>query len=210
MHYGPLLDVFVLDGRTFRTPNDTGAGTAMLGAAQARWLVDAMASSMARWKLVANPQPVGLLMSDSGRIEGWGNGAGGPPVGREVELATILGELGKRRVKNALWITADVHYAAAHHFDAQRANVDLAFEPFYELIAGPIHAGTFGPEPLDPTFGAELKFQWVPPTGTGNLAPWDGMQTFGTIDVSPDALAIALWAIDGTPRYRVEVPYVAS
>ena len=208
--YGPLLDVFVLDCRSFRTPNDTGKGDAMLGAAQADWLVEALTASKARWKIIANDQPMGLLIGDGPNIEGWANGAGGPPIGRELELGTIVWRLKQRGVRNTVWITADVHYAAAHHFDPGRAKLDIDFDPFFEFIAGPIHAGTFGPEPLDPTFGAEVKFQWVPPPGTGNLAPWDGLQTFGTIDVSPDALAIALWGIDGKQRYKVELPFTGA
>jgi phosphodiesterase/alkaline phosphatase D-like protein len=31
------------------------------------------------------------------------------------------------------------------------------FDPFWEFVAGPIHAGTFGPNPLDPTFGPEVR-----------------------------------------------------
>ena len=205
VRYGPLLDVFVLDCRTFRAPNDAGASTAMLGAAQARWLVDALAASTARWKLVACDQPLALLIEDGGRIEGWANGAAGPPVGREVELAAVLAELHARAVPNVVWITADVHYAAAHHFAPERAASGLAFAPFWEFVAGPIHAGTFGPSPLDTTLGAEVKFQWAPPEGKANLAPWDGLQSFGTLDVTRDALAVTLWGIDGKPRYRVEL-----
>ena len=202
--YGPLVDVFVLDCRSFRTPNDAGAGTAMLGAQQATWLVDGLRASKARWKIIANDQPLGLLIGDGPtQLEGWVNGLPGPPVGREVELASIL--TGIKGVPNIVWLTADVHYAASHHFDPSRAQ-GLDFDPFYEFIAGPIHAGTFGPEPIDTTFGAEVKFQWVPPPGTGNLPPWDGIQTFGTIDVSPEALQIGLWGIDGKQRYTVEIP----
>jgi alkaline phosphatase D len=104
-----------------------------------------------------------------------------------------------------IWLTADVHYAAAHHFDPARAT-GVSFLPFWEFVAGPIHAGTFGPNTLDPTFGPELKFQWVPPTGTGNLAPWDGLQSFGIVDVSDDALRVSLVGIDGKPRYAVDIP----
>ena len=207
VRYGPLLDVFVLDCRTFRAPNDAGTNTAMLGAEQAKWLVDALTKSTARWKVVASDQPISLLIGDAQRIEGFANGAGGPPVGREVELAALLA--GVRGVRNIVWITADVHYAAAHHFDPVRAN-GLPFDPFWEFIAGPIHAGTFGPEVLDTTLGAEVKFQWVPPAGTGNLAPWDGLQSFGTLDVARDALTVALWGIDGKQRYRVELPFTAA
>jgi alkaline phosphatase D len=80
------------------------------------------------------------------------------------------------------------------------------FDPFWEFVAGPIHAGTFGPNALDPTFGPEVKFQWAPPPGQINLAPWDGIQSFGTIDVTSDALAVAIVGIDGRERYRVELP----
>ncbi|HSK02309.1 MAG TPA: alkaline phosphatase D family protein, partial [Kofleriaceae bacterium] len=42
IRYGPLLDVVVLDCRSFRTPNDDNLGDAgaMLGGAQAAWLVE--------------------------------------------------------------------------------------------------------------------------------------------------------------------------
>src|SRR5205085_1550498 len=107
------------------------------------------------WKIVANDQPIGVLVGDDGKIEAWANGAPEAPVGRELELAAILAGLRQRGVKNTAWITADVHYAASHHFDPARAKLD--FDPFYEFIAGPIHAGTFGPEVLDTMFGAEVK-----------------------------------------------------
>ena len=60
---------------------------------------------------------------------------------------------------------------------------------------------------LSPTLGGEVRFQWAPPPGASNLPPWDGLQSFGTIDVAPDALAIALWGIDGRARHRVEIPW---
>lgn len=208
--YGPLVDVFVLDCRTFRTPNDPGTGTAMLGAPQAQWLVEGLAASKARWKIIANDQPFSVLVGDGPNIEGWADGKAGVPVGREIELAGILRAAKERGIKNIVWITADVHYAAATHFDPARAKLDVPFDPFFEFIAGPIHAGTFGPEVLDTTFGAEVRFQWVPPAGTGNLPPWDGIQSFGTLDATPDALAVTLWGIDGKPRHRVELPFTAA
>ena len=205
--YGPLLDVIVLDCRSFRTPNDANRGDtgAMLGAAQARWFVDAVAGSRARWKIIACDQPLGLVIPDDGRNEGFANGAG-PPLGREREVAGILAALRERGVRNLAWLTADVHYAAAHHYDPARAT-GAVFDPFWEFVAGPIHAGTFGPNEIDPTFGPEAVFQWAPEPGKLNLAPWDGLQSFGAIDVSRDALRVALLGIDGRERYRVELPY---
>jgi alkaline phosphatase D len=208
IHYGPLLDVIVLDARSYRTPNDEGVATTMLGAEQARWLVKQLAGSKARWRLVACDQPIGLVIGDgpdAKRREGFADGVDGPPGGREVELAAVLSELKTRGIRETAWITADVHYPAAHQFDPGRAN-GVDFDPFWEFIAGPIHAGTFGPEPLDPTLGPEVKFQWVPPKGTGNLAPSDGLQSYGTIDVSPEALSVKLWGIlEDKPRFELEL-----
>ncbi|MCX5742803.1 MAG: alkaline phosphatase D family protein [Proteobacteria bacterium] len=217
IHYGPLLDVFVLDARSFRTPNNapeltgTQAGSAFLGADQAAWLVDALSMSKARWKIVACDQPVGLVIADGdadhdGR-EGLAGRDGGQATGREVEFAQILAALQTRRVKNIAWLTADVHYAAAHYYNPERGAVS-AFDGFWEFVAGPIHAGTFGPNELDQTFGGEVRFQWAPPPKSGNLPPWEGLQSFGTVDVAPDALTVSLWGIDGKRRYRVELPYV--
>ncbi len=210
VHYGPLLDVIVLDCRSFRTANDDnrGATGVMLGADQARWFVDAVAGSQARWKIIACDQPLGLVIGDGPddrRNEGFANGDG-PPLGRERELATILAGLRERRVRNVAWLTADVHYAAAHHYDPARAT-GAVFDPFWEFIAGPIHAGSFGPNPLDPTFGPEARFVWAPPAGQANLAPWDGLQSFGQVDVSPEALRVALLGIDGQERYHVELSH---
>lgn len=209
IHYGPLLDVIVVDLRSFRTPNDDNRGTAgdMLGARQAAWLIDAISRSTARWKVIACDQPLALVIDDGPdgkRQEGYANGDPGAPLGRERELAGVLAALAERAVQNVVWLTADVHYAAAHYFDPARA-VGTKIAPFWEFVAGPIHAGTFGPNALDPTFGPELKFQWAPPPGTGNLAPWDGLQSFGTIDVTADALHVALVGIDGKPRYEVDL-----
>jgi alkaline phosphatase D len=213
--YGPLLDVVVVDLRAFRTPNDDnrGDGGAMMGQAQARWLVDALASSRARWKIVACDQPVGLVIPDGAkgeRQEGYGNGAG-PPRGRERELAGVLAGLAERRVKNVAWLTADVHYAAAHHYDPARATLEAgrAFDPFWEFVAGPLHAGTFGPNALDPTFGPEVRYQWAPPPGTGNLAPWEGLQSFGTVELdgAHDGMVVRVHDLDGREKFKVELPY---
>jgi alkaline phosphatase D len=207
VHYGPLMDIIVMDCRSFRTPNPTGSGDAeMLGAVQVAWLIDAIASSKARWKVIACDQPLGVVIGDGPddtRREGFADGDPGIH-GREVELAKILGELKHRGVKNMVWITADVHYAVAHHYDPTRATFH-DFDPFWELVAGPIHAGSFGPNKLDPTFGPEATFVWAP--DKQNAAPWDGFQSFGTIDVTADALTCALVGIDGKPRHTFDIPY---
>jgi alkaline phosphatase D len=207
IHYGPLLDVVVVDLRSFRSGNDSQ--TQMMGAAQVKWLGDALAASKARWKIIACDQPLALVIEDgpnNERREGFGDGQ--PTAsGREQELVTLLADLKSRSVGNTIWLTADVHYAAAHRFDPSRATAAKDFDPFWEFVAGPIHAGTFGPNALDPSLGPELKFHWVPEPHRHNVAPWDDMQTFGTVDLSAEHAAVALHDISGHERYRVEIPY---
>ncbi len=47
-----------------------------------------------------------------------------------------------------MFLTGDVHDCAAHHYSPDRTAF-TDFEPFWEFVAGPINAGSFGPNPLD-------------------------------------------------------------
>ena len=85
-------------------------------------------------------------------------------------------------IRNVVWITGDVHYCAAHHYDPARARF-TDFDPFWEFVAGPLHAGTFGPNALDATFGPEVRFIGIPPGMKPNRPPCDGLQFFGTLRV---------------------------
>lgn len=213
---GPLVDLFVLDMRSFRGPNTPGLEdihsdtTAFLGRAQVEWLIDALRTSRARWKILVADQPLGLVVPDDGAIEALANGDGGPPRGRELELAALLSALRRAGLSDLVWITADVHYAAAHRYDPARARTP-DFDPFWEFVAGPLHAGTFGPQPLDPTFGPEVRFQRAPPPGEANLPPSAGLQFFGEINAPArgplrvtlrDRLGEVLWSTEIEPATR--------
>ncbi len=207
---GPLADVFVLDLRTYRGPNtanlqaQAGPDTAILAATQRAWLEEALARSRATWKIVACDQPIGLVVPDGQLQEGVANGDP-RTLGREHEIAALLGALKRRRVRNVLFVTADVHYAAAHHYDPTRATY-TDFDPFWEFIAGPLHAGTFGPGVLDPTFGPEAVFTSVAPKP--NRPPSDGLQFFGQIAIDPKTRAATVTLNDrnGRTLYTKELP----
>jgi alkaline phosphatase D len=126
----------------------------------------------------------------------------GPVLGREFEIAEILRSIKRNRVCNVVWVTADVHYCAAHHYDPARAQFQ-EFDPFWEFVAGPAHAGTFGPNLLDNTFGPQVVFQKVPPTGQSNLPPSAGYQFFGQIDIDPHQrdMVVALKDIAGNTLF---------
>lgn len=213
LRYGPLADVFLLDGRTYRSRNDPPpANGGLLGPTQAAWLVDALSSSAALWKIVACDMPIGLQIGEPAKhvawaSDGWGNEDPGPPVQREVELARILSLLKKRGVKNVVWLAADVHYAAAHRFDPVRA-VHKDFDAFWELIAGPMHATAFGRKQLDPTFGPELA--WCSVDWDTRGSPADGMQFFGVLDIDPrnPALQVRWLNARGHELHRLAIPFV--
>ena len=188
--YGPLADVFALDLRTYRAPNSPntqstpGVDTVHAGTQQIAWLKRALQSSKATWKVIASDLPIGLVVRDGpATFEAIANATSGPPLGRELEIADLLRFIRERRIANVVWITGDVHYAAAHHYDPERARFK-DFDPFWEFVAGPLNAGTFGPADLDGTFGPEQRFSSVPPGSPANRPPSDGLQFFGLLRIS--------------------------
>jgi alkaline phosphatase D len=209
--YGPLLDVFVLDMRSYRGPNSynrqetLNAESAFLGPQQVAWLKRELAHSKATWKVVSADMPISLLVGDGkdaqGRdmFEAVANGDG-PANGRELEIADLL--RGIKQVKNVVWITADVHYCAAHYYDPRKAQF-TDFAPFWEFVSGPIHAGGFGPNKLDNTFGPQLVYQ-KSPEGRVNVPPTEGGQFYGlvTIDGKTRALKVQLKDLDGAVLYE--------
>ncbi|MFI8741165.1 alkaline phosphatase D family protein [Stutzerimonas zhaodongensis] len=154
------------------------------------------------WKVIAADMPIGLHVPDGkdaagrARWEAIANGQDGPAAGRELEIAELLGYLRKYRVRNTVWLTADVHYCAAHHYHPNRA-LFQDFDPFWEFVAGPLNAGSFGPNPLDATFGPELVFQKAP--AYANASPYAGFQFFGEVEIDSrsGALSVTLRDIDG-------------
>ncbi|MCM5680028.1 alkaline phosphatase D family protein [Schlegelella sp. S2-27] len=212
--YGPLLDVFVIDMRSYRGPNTdnlqpvSGAQTAFLGREQLEWLKDGLDRSRALWKVIAADMPIGLNIGDgttaagASRWEAVANGNAAAPLGRELEVAELLRFIRRRQVRNTVWLTADVHYCAAHYYDPQRAAFD-DFDGFWEFVAGPLNAGSFGPNTLDGTFGPQLMFFKAPPAGQANLSPYAGLQFFGEVNLDgrSGALTVDMRDLDGASVY---------
>ena len=211
---GAHLEVFLLDQRTYRGPNSTNRqaddteATAFLGPEQRRWLTDGLKQSTATWKVIASDMPLGLVVRDGPTdYEALANGDPGAPSGRERELARLLSDLKTVNVRNIVWLTADVHYAAAHHYDPARAAFP-DFDPFWEFVAGPLHAGTFGPSALDATFGPEVMFNAIPVGTKPNRPPSDGLQFFGQVAIAgkTGVMTVSLHDRDGKSLYTVELP----
>ncbi|HET7397953.1 MAG TPA: alkaline phosphatase D family protein [Intrasporangium sp.] len=201
--YGAHLDVFCLDMRSFKDPNTPGLEkerTHILGAEQTDWLIREVSRSLATWKVIAADLPLGLVVPDGPvNEESLSNRDPGAPLGKELELAAVLSAFKRAGVRNVVWLTADVHYCAAHHYDPARAAF-ADFDPFWEFVAGPIAAGTFGPNQLDATFGPRVDFARA--ADYPNQSPRGGNQFFGHVDIDRDGtFVVTLRKADGTVLY---------
>jgi alkaline phosphatase D len=210
--YGPLLDIFVIDMRTYRgdnTANTETEATPFLGAEQLAWLKREMLNSNATWKVIASDMPIGMMVRDGAEAMENGANGDGPVLGREQDIAAVLSFIKTAAIRNTVWLTADVHYTAAHHYSPERAQFQ-DFEPFWEFVSGPLHAGTFGPSEYDNTFGPEVRYAKHPEEGQANLPPSAGLQFFGKVDIAADTGVMtvslmdsadtALWSVDLEPK----------
>jgi alkaline phosphatase D len=160
--------------------------------------------SQATWKVIAADLPLGIVAADA-IAQG-----DGPARGREVEIANLLSFIKHAGIANTVWVTADMHYTAAHYYDPSKAKFQ-EFDPFWEFVSGPIHAGSFGPNELDATFGPQLMYVKAPSKEQGqNLSPAFDLQFFGhvAIDAKTERMTVtlrdwndaALWSTALDPR----------
>jgi alkaline phosphatase D len=202
--YGPLLDIFILDMRSYRTAN--GERAEILGASQLAWLKRELSLSPATWKVIAADLPIGIISYDAVAL------GDGPPSGRELEIADLLSLVSRAGIRNTVWITADMHYTAAHYYDPNAA-VFQDFHPFWEFVSGPLHAGTWAPGRLDNTFGPRAIFQkGCSREQNENLAPCFGLQFFGhvAIDGATAVMTVTLKDVGGRNLWSTQIEPAAE
>ncbi|OAH16127.1 alkaline phosphatase D family protein [Streptomyces jeddahensis] len=202
VHHGPLLDVFVLDMRTYRNANSpdrqTDDTTGILGAEQLAWLKRELSRSRAVWKVIAADMPLGLVVTDGATdFEAVAQGDPGAPLGRELQIAELLRFIKHSRITGTVWLTADVHYTSAQHYDPSRAAFK-DFAPFWEFVSGPLAAGGFPANALDDTFGPDRVFVQAPTKA--NVSPMESPQYFGEVDIDGESgeLTVRLRATGGS------------
>src|ERR1700743_2686086 len=113
LSYGPHLDVFMLDERSYRGPNGPNQQTTygpdayFLGPDQMRWLKRALLNSRATWKVIASDMPLSLIVYDDATnkkgSEAFAQGDG-PPRGRELEIADLLRFFKTAGIVNTVWL----------------------------------------------------------------------------------------------------------
>ena len=203
--YGPLLDVFMIDMRSYRdstwNKRDDDSEAFILGPTQLAWLKRELAVSDATWKVIAADLPIGLISEDAIAL------GDGPPERREGEIADLLSFMKRAGIRNTVWLTADMHYTAAHHYHPNRA-VFQEFEPFWEFVSGPLHAGTWARGELDNTFGPKAMFQKGCSAEQGeNLGPCFGLQFFGRVDIDgqSEIMTVTLKDVDNSNLWSVDI-----
>ena len=116
---------------------------------------------------------------------------------RELEIARLLKAIKDHGVKNVVFLTGDVHYCAAHHYTPENAAFQ-DFHEFWEFVAGPINAGSFGPNTLDGTFGPRLDFEAHGPVMG---SPRSGEhQYFGHVEIPEDGREFRVRLINAVGR----------
>lgn len=210
---GQHLDLFLLDMRSWRGPNPDHdpavvrdrVAAGLLGREQEAWLIDGLRRSTATWKVVSIDQPLSAPASRTYDLDGVSNGDGGPPLGREHEIGRVLAAIKRYRIRNVVWVTADVHYTAAYHYHPERA-LFTDFDPFWEFVSGPLHCSPFTPkdDQLDATFGPRAVFSHGKEEDLNvKIAPRPDNQHIGSLQVAASgALTVTLYDGAATPLWR--------
>jgi len=152
--FGQMLDLFMLDGRQYRShhaclpgrsaskavdcPERMDAGRSFFGAAQEAWLLRELALPATQWTVLAQP----TLLAEANRTVTprrayWMDGWDGYPAARE----RLLDALAKHRPRNALVASGDVHAFWAAELRRQPDTPVLATE----FVSGAITSE--GPSP---------------------------------------------------------------
>ena len=189
VRWGRLLELFILDTRQYRSPNSDpdGPGKTMLGAAQKRWLIDRVTASTATWKVVVTSVSLSVPTGRTAR-DSWSNAniLGFPEenaTGFAVERDAILRALREARVKNLVFLAADVHHAELlrHHPTPEWS--------FHEFIAGPLSASLGRPRPVDSGLNPRSLY------GLG------GIENFGEVTIDSTGLTVRIVDLTGQVRF---------
>lgn len=192
--WGRHLELFVLDLRSHRAPNTTPPPASMLGDAQRAWLARAVAASDATWKVVVSSVPIAIPTGRVGARDGWAGSAFQP------ELLELLRGWKDARVRNLVWLTTDVHFATVLRHRPFR---DDASFTLLELASGPITAGIFPRDALDPATHPERLF-FLGPKSADAVGSFEAAMrwfNFGVLDVDAAGRLVAE-IVDGTGATR--------
>jgi alkaline phosphatase D len=166
-NWGKDLELFILDTHNYRSRNDlpnTDPNKTLLGTEQLHWLEQSLLNSNATWKVILNSVPLTVPNCPEGGpyvprgCDNWANEAGNDMTFSK-ERDEFLNFLSDNNIKNVVFITTDIHYAANIMFQGPQTGPDGTKATFYELVSGPISAKmSEAPDPLDRTVNATYLY----------------------------------------------------
>ncbi len=192
IRWGKHLELFFLDNRSFRDPNrardDSPTPKTQLGVEQLDWLEGALAASDATWRIVISSVPIAIPTGSPTARDGWANADSA--TGFERELALLFATLRVRDIGNTIWLTTDVHFATGFEYTPFPEAPDFHVR---EFVAGPLSAGIFPTQALDPTFRPRRIFFHGPPVKPASYDEALNWFNFGMLTV------------DGAGRLTIEI-----
>jgi alkaline phosphatase D len=124
------VQFFLLDDRYFRTSNKNIASKrSILGEDQIEWLINALASSPASFKIIAVG---GQFVSSSKEKENFAN--------FPEEKQYIIDAIQKNKIPGVLFMTGDRHFTELSKLETPN------MPPIYDITVSPLTSGTFNPE----------------------------------------------------------------
>jgi len=185
VRWGRLLEVFMLDTRSYREPGckpDTDVEPkSMLGRAQREWLIESVAKSTAVWKVVVSGVPVGYRKGKAETCsDSWADYT--PGTGYHRELLQIWKAAAEAKVSNYVWLTGDVHFASGVRY---RPFPSYPTFTVHEFVAGPISATPGRPGELQQTLKPEVLFLYActPEQRSRTFAEVKRWFNFGLVDI---------------------------
>ena len=173
-------EFFLMDDRWFKAPNDLkDPAKDYFGQKQLNWLLDALTTSRASFKIVVNG---GQIINPAKIFENMSN--------YEQERNQLLKEIQNRNIPGVVFLSGDRHTSSFWKLERPGTY------PLYDLTVSPLTAGTATPHKLD------LNEQLVPGTMTQERA-------FATVSVSGPlkdrALTITLRNVKGDVLWKEEL-----
>lgn len=170
IRWGKHVEFFVLDTRQYRDKNTAQDSPehpkSMLGSKQLSWFKKTLKASDATWKFVISSVPLsiptGTYAKKNGH-DGWANF--GSRTGFERELQQLLTFMAKHKQNNLIWLTTDVHFAAAFEYQPFKKQAKYKAFKFHEFIVGPLSAMLFPNWSYDKSFGAQRLFLYGAKSG---------------------------------------------
>jgi alkaline phosphatase D len=207
--FGDLVDLYMLDGRQFRSPQACGPeplvqpcpdlydpARTMLGAAQEKWMLNGLGASRARWKLLGQ-QTLMAHFDQSGEEDRryWADGWNGYAAARE-RLVSFLAE---RRIANPVVLSGDIHAFLVNDINRR---ADDASSPIVatELVTTSITSPGRPQSDFD---------RWLPENANVRLARSD-RRGYLRLAVNAERLHADLVAVDDVARADSGTQVIAS